>query len=197
VDGEQGQGTWINLERYLTSESPQANGDTKRDDDSSERGPDDIILLLSTSGTTSLPKGCPLSNRNLVSAAFGMGEVFEIDKDSVALNHMPLSHGMSIYFSPHYGSVAIADICPPSLRFLFHDLLSHPRRKSRPSVRFFRRLKLHPCHERRKMYRHPRRPQCLHDHHQPPDVSAPTARSNPPCGNRSNSYSPGRHHKHR
>jgi acyl-CoA synthetase (AMP-forming)/AMP-acid ligase II len=95
VDGEQGQATWTNLGRYLASETPKSNGVMAEDDSASKRGPDDIILLLSTSGTTSLPKGCPLSNRNLVSAAFGMGEVFEIDKDSVALNHMPLSHGKS------------------------------------------------------------------------------------------------------
>jgi acyl-CoA synthetase (AMP-forming)/AMP-acid ligase II len=96
LDRAEKEGTWTSLERYLASETPQSDGVMSEDDDASKRGPDDIILLLSTSGTTSLPKGCPLSSRNLVSAAFGMGEVFEIDKDSVALNHMPLSHGMSI-----------------------------------------------------------------------------------------------------
>lgn len=96
VDGEQGQRAWNNLERYLASKTPQDDWVMRDGADASERDPDDIILLLSTSGTTSLPKGCPLSSRNLVSAAFGMGEVFEIDGASVALNHMPLSHGMSL-----------------------------------------------------------------------------------------------------
>ncbi|KAK4542343.1 hypothetical protein LTR36_006799 [Oleoguttula mirabilis] len=116
ADGEHSRGNWKNLEQYLAIESPQRTESKAERGDASQHTPDDIILLLSTSGTTSLPKGCPLSSRNLVSAAFGMGEVFEIDQHSVALNHMPLSHVFGFYFIVHY-QIKGASVVHPSAAF--------------------------------------------------------------------------------
>jgi len=54
--------------------------------------PDDIALILHTSGTTSRPKQVPLSHRNLLASAAAVAEVLELREDDVALNVMPLFH---------------------------------------------------------------------------------------------------------
>jgi long-chain acyl-CoA synthetase len=55
-------------------------------------GPDDTCYQLYTSGTTGLPKGVELSNRNLLSAMEVGKEVWSFDADSVNLVAMPLFH---------------------------------------------------------------------------------------------------------
>jgi len=56
-------------------------------------GPDDVSMQLYTSGTTGLPKGVMLANRNLtVMLEQAAGDAFEIDQDTVSLVAMPLFH---------------------------------------------------------------------------------------------------------
>jgi len=55
-------------------------------------GPDDTCYQLYTSGTTGLPKGVELTNRNLLSAMDVGREVWSFDADSVNLVAMPLFH---------------------------------------------------------------------------------------------------------
>ena len=58
-----------------------------------EGGPDDVSMQLYTSGTTGLPKGVMLANRNIdVMLELAAGEAFEITAETVSLVAMPLFH---------------------------------------------------------------------------------------------------------
>jgi acyl-CoA synthetase (AMP-forming)/AMP-acid ligase II len=54
--------------------------------------PDDLCLLLSTSGTTSRPKLVPLTHRNLVSSARNIAKTLDLTTDDLGLLVMPLFH---------------------------------------------------------------------------------------------------------
>lgn len=53
---------------------------------------DDTALFLHTSGTTSRPKGVPLSHKNLLTSATNIVETYALSADDVALCVMPLFH---------------------------------------------------------------------------------------------------------
>jgi acyl-CoA synthetase (AMP-forming)/AMP-acid ligase II len=55
-------------------------------------GPDDIALVLHTSGTTSRPKIVPLTQRNLCASAIGIGRAIALSPADRCLNVMPLFH---------------------------------------------------------------------------------------------------------
>jgi acyl-CoA synthetase (AMP-forming)/AMP-acid ligase II len=57
-----------------------------------EPSPDDIALLLHTSGTTSRPKQVPLLHRNLVASARNIARFYELTRDDVSYCAMPLFH---------------------------------------------------------------------------------------------------------
>jgi oxalate---CoA ligase len=54
--------------------------------------PDDIALVLHTSGTTSRPKMVPLSHRNVTASAINVSRTLRLTRDDVCLNIMPLFH---------------------------------------------------------------------------------------------------------
>ena len=54
--------------------------------------PDDIALVLHTSGTTARPKIVPLSHANLAASARHIGRTLRLTPDDVCLNIMPLFH---------------------------------------------------------------------------------------------------------
>jgi acyl-CoA synthetase (AMP-forming)/AMP-acid ligase II len=54
--------------------------------------PDDIALVLHTSGTTSRPKIVPLSHRNVCASAGNIRNTLRLEKSDVCLNIMPLFH---------------------------------------------------------------------------------------------------------
>jgi len=53
---------------------------------------DDVSMQLYTSGTTGLPKGVMLSNRNIATTAASAGDTFHVDASTVSLVAMPLFH---------------------------------------------------------------------------------------------------------
>ncbi len=54
--------------------------------------PDDVALLLHTSGTTSRPKQVPLRHRNLMASASAIARHYELTADDVSFCAMPLFH---------------------------------------------------------------------------------------------------------
>ncbi len=55
-------------------------------------GPDDMALVLHTSGTTARPKIVPLSNRNLAASAGHVAQSLALGPTDICLNVMPLFH---------------------------------------------------------------------------------------------------------
>ena len=55
-------------------------------------GPDDIALILHTSGTTSRPKIVPLTQRNICTSARNIAQTLELTPTDRCLNIMPLFH---------------------------------------------------------------------------------------------------------
>ena len=54
--------------------------------------PDDVALLLHTSGTTSRPKQVPLRHRNLVASARSIAAFYELTEADVSYGAMPMFH---------------------------------------------------------------------------------------------------------
>jgi acyl-CoA synthetase (AMP-forming)/AMP-acid ligase II len=55
-------------------------------------GPDDVALILHTSGTTSRPKRVPLTHSNMVASVSNIVETYGLTTDDVSLCIMPLFH---------------------------------------------------------------------------------------------------------
>ncbi len=62
------------------------------DDPGTDSTPDDTALQLYTSGTTGLPKGAELSNRNLFSIVDPLSGIMNLDENGVLLHVLPLFH---------------------------------------------------------------------------------------------------------
>ena len=84
VDAATGASGLLELSIAGTSVEPRA--------ERSSAEPDDIALILHTSGTTSRPKQVPLLQRNLVASAITIARFYELGPDDVSLCVMPLFH---------------------------------------------------------------------------------------------------------
>ena len=76
--------------------------------------PDDVALFLHTSGTTSRPKGVPLTHTNLVSSLQNIGDTYELSPEDVAMVVMPLFHvhgliGVALSTLRTGGSIVVPD----------------------------------------------------------------------------------------
>ena len=79
------------LGRAYALENPDANATLDRL--ISQASPDDVSILVYTSGTTGPPKGAMLTHRNLVYAAYVYAEAVGIaDKPFEAVSYLPLCH---------------------------------------------------------------------------------------------------------
>ena len=92
-----------------------------------EGAPDDVSMQLYTSGTTGLPKGVMLANRNVaVMLELAAGDAFEISEHTVSLVAMPLFHiggsGWALSGMSRGGtSVLLRDMDPVELLRLVAD----------------------------------------------------------------------------
>jgi len=76
--------------------------------------PDDVAMILHTSGTTSRPKRVPIRHRNLATSAANIGETYQLGPADRALCVMPLFHIHGIVASLLSTLAAGgAVICPP------------------------------------------------------------------------------------
>ena len=71
----------------------EVDGDRVRPDTGTGRaGPDDVALVLHTSGTTSRPKIVPLSHTNIAASAGAIAQTLRLTPDDRVCNVMPLFH---------------------------------------------------------------------------------------------------------
>ncbi len=76
--------------------------------------PDDVALVLHTSGTTSRPKQVPLLHRNLVASARGIAEFYELTEEDVSFCAMPLFHVHGLVASVAAALAAGGSVVVPS-----------------------------------------------------------------------------------
>jgi len=74
-------------------------------------GPDDIALVLHTSGTTSRPKIVPLSQRNISASARNIGATLALTPADRCLNIMPLFHIHGLMAAVSASLAAGASVC--------------------------------------------------------------------------------------
>ena len=63
---------------------------------SADRRPEDLAVILYTSGTTGVPKGVALSHSNLESNARSAASLFELDREDWAVAVLPMSHSYGL-----------------------------------------------------------------------------------------------------
>ena len=85
-----------------------------------ETGPDDLVFLMYTSGTTGAPKGVMLSNANYRCKCAGVAGPWRMDADAVTLAVMPLFHmagsGWALAGLWHGGAVVVLrDVDPAAI----------------------------------------------------------------------------------
>jgi acyl-CoA synthetase (AMP-forming)/AMP-acid ligase II len=73
-------------------QAPLLEGSEREPASTAPAGPDDVALLLHTSGTTSRPKQVPLSHRNLIASARSIARHYALGPDDVSYCAMPLFH---------------------------------------------------------------------------------------------------------
>ena len=73
-------------------QAPLLEGTAREPASTAAAAPDDVALLLHTSGTTSRPKQVPLSHRNLLASARSIVRHYALGPDDVSYCAMPLFH---------------------------------------------------------------------------------------------------------
>jgi acyl-CoA synthetase (AMP-forming)/AMP-acid ligase II len=92
-------------------------------------GPEDVALVLHTSGTTARPKIVPLRHVNVTASAFNIARTLRLEADDVCLNIMPLFHIHGL-IAATLASLAAGGsvICAPGLNgFRFYSWLRDTR----------------------------------------------------------------------
>ncbi|CAN6230096.1 unnamed protein product [Urochloa humidicola] len=77
---------------HIAGLQPAVNGATNGDSNSDTNGPDDVALFLHTSGTTSRPKGVPLTQGNLAASVLNIRSVYRLSESDATVVVLPLFH---------------------------------------------------------------------------------------------------------
>ena len=111
--------------------TPAAQMDATEPKSGGPAEPDDVALVLHTSGTTSRPKLVPLTHRNVCASAHNIGTTLKLTSDDRCMNVMPLFHihglmaailstlqaGASVFCTPGFDALrffALLDQAKPS-----------------------------------------------------------------------------------
>ena len=81
---------------HESSGHPNTDGAHNLPNHQTESDLDRILYILFTSGTSSLPKACPLTDRNIWASTMAAEDVDPIDQSSIIVQHAPPSHSMGI-----------------------------------------------------------------------------------------------------
>jgi malonyl-CoA/methylmalonyl-CoA synthetase len=84
--GEHSDGTLMDAARTAATDCPVA-----------ERGPDDLAVILYTSGTTGRSKGAMLSHKNLLSNAQSLSEAWRFTSQDRLLHALPIFHAHGLF----------------------------------------------------------------------------------------------------
>ena len=84
--GENSDGTWMDAARVAGTDCLIA-----------ERGPDDLAVILYTSGTTGRSKGAMLSHKNLLSNAESLSEAWRFTSEDRLLHALPIFHAHGLF----------------------------------------------------------------------------------------------------
>ncbi|WP_167751997.1 AMP-binding protein [Streptomyces sp. H23] len=87
-------------------------------------GPDDPALMLLTSGSTGVPKGVPLTHRNVLSRTYAAVDQFELRPDDTLLNWLPMDHVGGIVMM-HVGALCLGQ---PQVQIAPEFVLADPLR---------------------------------------------------------------------
>lgn len=124
-----------------------------------ERKHDDVILVMTISGTTSLPKGCVHTSKSFTSGIRGWMSHAGFSLDDISLVQMPLSHIMGVVFAFAFHASGLKTLHPsllcspgtslaaiklekaayvPGVPAMVHAMLSQPehRKEDMESVRY-------------------------------------------------------------
>lgn len=102
---------WENLTDVLAS--AQFNDNLRIDcEDTSSDDPEDPTMVIFTSGTTSLPKGCAHTQRTMTSCVRSQRMGLNLSPDRACVNHIPISHVFGINYCQSYWGAGCKVVFP-------------------------------------------------------------------------------------
>ena len=75
-----------------------------------DRGPDDLVALLYTSGTTGRSKGAMLTQNNLLSNAKTLKNLWEVNEDDILIHALPIFHTHGLFVALNTALLAGAEV---------------------------------------------------------------------------------------
>ncbi|PVH71342.1 acetyl-CoA synthetase-like protein, partial [Cadophora sp. DSE1049] len=107
---------WTNLETFVQTNSQ--HGQPSFDPQTITRKDSDVLLVFTTSGTTSLPKGCPWTAKTYRSILYCINELLDLENTNVpprsACFHSPAHHIMGFVFGGPYHLPGLNVVHPSS-----------------------------------------------------------------------------------
>jgi long-subunit acyl-CoA synthetase (AMP-forming) len=97
-------------------------------------GPDDLCMIMYTSGTTGPPKGVRLTHRNLISQQKSMSLMWDVDEHDVFLCYLPWHHSFGGLFERFMTLFNGAELCLDDSRGRDIDRLVENWRAFKPTI---------------------------------------------------------------
>jgi long-subunit acyl-CoA synthetase (AMP-forming) len=98
--------------------------------------PDDLFVIMYTSGTTGSPKGVQLSHRNIISMQKAMSLLWDLNEDDVLMNFLPWHHSFGGLFERFMSLYNGCELCLDDSRGRDADRLIENWKVFNPSLFF-------------------------------------------------------------